>query len=146
MTPLKEGGFLIAKVHQLAGRIFAKKLKKYQLDQINPAQGRILFSLWQKDNVPINELAKMTSLGNSTLTSMLDRLETSGYIKRVPHGKDRRKIIVQRTEKESEMRDIYEKASQEMIDLFYAGFKQEEIEIFEKNLKRILNTLEHFQG
>jgi DNA-binding MarR family transcriptional regulator len=142
MTPLKEGGFLIAKIHQLSGRIFAKKLKKYQINQINPAQGRILFSLWQKDNISINELAAKTSLGNSTLTSMLDRLEMSGYIKRVPHRKDRRKIMIQRTEKETEMRDIYEKASREMTDLFYSGFKEEEIKTFEKNLKRILNTLE----
>ena len=103
MTSLKEGGFLIAKIHQLSGRIFAKKLKRYQINQINPAQGRILFSLWQKDNISINELANKTALGNSTLTSMLDRLERSGYIKRVPSRKDRRKILIQRTEKEIKM-------------------------------------------
>jgi DNA-binding MarR family transcriptional regulator len=99
----------------------------------------------KKDNISINELASKKALGNSTLTSMLDRLERSGYIKRVPSRKDRRQILIQRTEKEIKMRDIYAKASREMIDLFYTGFKEEEIEIFEKNLKRILNTLERFE-
>jgi DNA-binding MarR family transcriptional regulator len=90
--PLKQGGFLISKIHQLSGRIFAKKLKEHAIE-INPSQGRILFVLWQNDGISIRELAQKTALEKSTLTSMLDRLEEAGYLKRRPSPEDRRKLL-----------------------------------------------------
>jgi len=106
MKTQREGGFLIAKIHQIAGRIFTQKLKDYNIE-INPAQGRIMFMLWRNEGISINELAEKTSLGKSTLTSMLDRLEAAGFIKRVPSRIDRRKIIIERTEKDRSFQDLY---------------------------------------
>lgn len=61
MKRQRQGGFLITKIHQLAGRIFARKLREYHI-KINPAQGRIMFVLWQNDGISINELAQKTKL------------------------------------------------------------------------------------
>ncbi|MBI5526548.1 MAG: MarR family transcriptional regulator, partial [Deltaproteobacteria bacterium] len=107
MEKLSEGGLLLAKVHQLSGRRFAEKLRRFGLDQINPAQGRILFVLWQKDSIPISELARRTSLGKSTLTSMLDRIEKAGYIRRAASTDDRRVITVRRTMKDESFRRAF---------------------------------------
>jgi DNA-binding MarR family transcriptional regulator len=141
MKTQKEGGFLIAKIHQLSGRILARKLKEYHLDEINPAQGRILFVLWQKEGISIQELAKKTSLGKSTLTSMLDRLEKAGYLTRVPSREDRRKILIKLTQKDKKLQDVYLQVSREMAGLFYHGFSEKEIDEFEAYLRRILDTL-----
>jgi len=141
MRRSREGGYLIAKIHHLAGRIFARKLKKYNLEEINPGQGRILFALWKEDGISIQQLAEKTQLGKSTLTSMLDRLEESGYIKRVPSRDDRRKILIRLTEKDRALQGLYERVSEEMTKLFYRGFTSAEIEDFERNLERILENL-----
>ncbi len=141
MKRLRQGGFLIAKIHRAAGRVFSKKLKAYKLEAINPAQGRILFVLWEHDGVSIRELAKKTSLGKSTLTSMLDRLEEAGHLKRVPSEQDRRKSIIRLTEKDKRMRDIYHEVSAEMAGLFYRGFTAKEIDAFERALMRIHENL-----
>ncbi|MFX1515770.1 MAG: MarR family winged helix-turn-helix transcriptional regulator [Promethearchaeota archaeon] len=141
MQNLKAGGYLIAQVHQLGQRIFAKKLKKYQIVDINPAQGRILFALWKKDGLPIVELAKVTSLSKSTLTPMLDRLEEIGHLKRVDSKGDRRKKLIYLTEKNKQLQDIYYKVSLEMKELYYSGFTEKEIDQFEDYLKRILSNL-----
>jgi MarR family transcriptional regulator, organic hydroperoxide resistance regulator len=138
----REGGFLLSRIHQLSGRILARKLKEYQVDEINPAQGRILFALWREDNISIQELSKSTSLGKSTLTSMLDRLEEAGHICRVPSGADRRKVMIRLTEKNRRLRTIYDQVSAEMTELFYDGFTGDEIDRFEGYLRRILSTLE----
>ena len=138
--PQREGGFLIAKIHQVAGRIFAQKLKERQID-INPAQGRILFVLWQQDNIPIHELAQKTALGKSTLTSMLDRLETGGYLRRVPSPDDRRKIFIRRTDKDRALQNLYNQVSTEMTALFYEGLSEQEIDVFEDCLRRIFEHL-----
>lgn len=135
-----QGGFLIAKIHQLAGRIFNRKLKEAGIE-LNPAQGRIMFVLWQKDRIAINELARRTSLSNSTLTSMLDRLESSGYISRVKDHTDRRVMLIERTAKDKTFERKYTGVSQDMTRLFYKDFTKQEIEQLERQLKVILANL-----
>lgn len=138
---LRQGGFLISKIHQLAGRIFSKKLKQAQINEINPAQGRILFVLWENDGISINQLAQKTQLGKSTLTSMLYRLETDGLLTRSPSKNDRREILIHRTEKDKAFQDVYLQVSKEMTDLFYQGFTDQQITEFELALTQILNNL-----
>jgi DNA-binding MarR family transcriptional regulator len=140
MKDQREGGFLISKIHRLSGRIFAKKLKEHQIE-INPAQGRIMFVLWREDGISINALAKRTSLGKSTLTSMLDRLEAAGYVRRVRSVQDRRSILIERTEKDHAWQEVYVQVSQEMSALYYAGFSEDEIGELEGYLRRILDNL-----
>ena len=89
MKDQREGGFLIAKIHQITNRIFKQMLKEYGIKELNPGQGRILFALWQNDNISIRELSLKTQLTKSTLTTMLDRLENAGFLNR-KKGKDRR--------------------------------------------------------
>jgi DNA-binding MarR family transcriptional regulator len=141
MKTQRKGGFLIALIHHLSDRIFANIMKKSGIDEINPAQGRILFVLWNKDEIPISELARRTQLSKSTLTSMLDRLEKADYVIRVPSRKDRRIILVKRTEKDKSLENKYIQVSNEMTNLFYDGFTSEEIDDFENYLKRILDNL-----
>ena len=143
MKGIRQSGFMIAKIHQLAGRIFAKMLKEYDIS-INPAQGRIMFVLWQEDEIPIIELAKQTSLEKSTLTSMLDRLEEGGYITRVPSKKDRRKILIKRTEKDKAFQKLYMKVSQDMLQVTFKNFSEQEIDQFEKYLRRVFNNLSDY--
>jgi DNA-binding MarR family transcriptional regulator len=142
MKSQRQGGFLIAKIHQLGGRIFARILKENNIDEINPAQGRIMFVLWRNNDIPIAKLARQTSLGKSTLTSMLDRLEKSGYLRREPSPDDRREILIKRTKKDKAMQKTYVLVSQEMNKLFYAGFSDSEIDEFEGYLKRAFENLE----
>ncbi len=148
MKKMKEqyqAGFLMAKIRQVGGRISERILKKHNIE-INSAQGRIMFALWQNDGISINELAKKTQLKKSTLTSMLDRLERMGYIRRQRSKKDRRKILIKRTQKDRAMEKKYVEVSEEMTRLFYKGFSKSQIVHFEKDLERILNNLIEFEA
>lgn len=136
----------MAKIHYLAGRVLARKLKKYNLNDINPAQGRILFALWRNDGISIQELAKETALGKSTLTSMLDRLEQAGYLTREPSAKDRRAFFIKLTGKDKAQRDEYLRVSHEMTELYYRGFTEKEIIDFENYLSRILGNLTRIEN
>jgi DNA-binding MarR family transcriptional regulator len=136
----REAGFLISKIHQLSGRIFNRKLRGHDIE-INRAQGRIMFVLWKEDGIPIRELARRTSLQKSTLTSMLDRLEESGFIQRVPSREDRREILIERTRRDRAFQANYTRVSEDMTKLFYRGFSEVEIDEFEGYLRRILENL-----
>ena len=142
MKRQRSGGFLISKIHRLSGRIFTRLLKKYNLDEINRAQGRIMFPLWKEDGISINELSQKTALSKTSLTSMLDRLEKAGHIKRVHSKEDRRKILIYLTEKNRTLSNKYSEVSNEMSNLFYEGFDSEEMDEFENYLERILDNLQ----
>ena len=134
----------MAKIRQVAGRIFERMLKNYGIE-INSAQGRIMFALWQQDNISINKLAKRTQLKKSTLTSMLDRLEKMGYISRQRSKQDRRVILIKRTKKDRDLENKYVELSQEHAKFFYSGFSESQINRFEKDLEHILNNLMAFE-
>ena len=140
MKTVKQGGFLTAKIHQLSGRLLSRLLRDHQLD-INPAQGRILFVLWQKDGIPIHELEERTKLSKSTLSLMLDRLEAAGYVARVRPESNRRTVLIRLTVKDRGLRQKYLEISEEMNEVYYDGFTPDEIEEYEGYLNRILGNL-----
>jgi len=145
MKHQRQAGFLMAKIRQVAGRIFERMLNRYGIE-INSAQGRIMFALWQQDNISINELAKKTQLKKSTLTSMLDRLEGMGYVRRERSKKDRRKILIQRTSKDKNLEGEYVKLSHEHAKIFFRGFSEDRIDRIEEDLKQILNNLMEYES
>jgi DNA-binding MarR family transcriptional regulator len=135
------GGLLITQIKQVQNRVFDALLREYGIDGFNGAQGRILYVLWQEDNLPIVELSRRTALAKTTLTSMLDRMETSGFLLRSYDKADRRIIRIVLTDKAKALSSKYEEVSDEMIKLFYKDFTESEIEVFETFLKRILQNL-----
>ncbi|MFW9772037.1 MAG: MarR family winged helix-turn-helix transcriptional regulator [Candidatus Heimdallarchaeota archaeon] len=136
----RKGGFLISQIHQIAGRKFARKLKKHKI-KINPGQGRILFALWEKDGISIRDLTKRTSLGKSTISTMLKRMRDEGYLKiEHPPGNERTKLVYM-LQQSKEMESSFEKLAEEMNNIYYKGFTNDEIIEFEENLERILHNL-----
>jgi len=140
MKDQREGGFLITKIHQITNRIFNQMLKEYGIKELNPGQGRILFALWQSDNISIRELSLKTQLTKSTLTTMLDRLEKAGFLER-KKGKDRRIINVKLSEKSKNLQKKYLEVSKKMTEVFYGTLTEEEIDEFEDYLRRVLDNL-----
>lgn len=141
MVKKTDGGILITKIKQLQGRIFEKLLTAHGISEFNGAQGRILFVLWETDGIPISELARRTGLAKTTLTSMLDRMEQKELITRVYSPADRRTVKIRLTKKASKLQEHYEQVSDEMNQIFYRGFCDEEIFALEAGLRKVLANL-----
>lgn len=137
-----KGGYLISRIKQVGTRIFDRMLAQSGIDSFNGAQGRILYVLWQHDDISISHLSAKTSLANTTLTAMLDRMEKLGLIIRKPDPSDRRSRLIALTEKARSLQGDYANISQQMNERYYAGFMDEEIVIFEGYLQRVLSNLE----
>ena len=138
----RQGGFLITRIKQVGGRIFERILAQKNIDAFNGAQGRILYVLWHEDGTPISELSRETGLAMTTLTGMLDRMETSGLVRRDRGDTDRRKILIFLTERAKALKDDYDEVTKEIGDIYYKGFSEQEIRQFEAYLRRILENLE----
>jgi len=141
LKEFRRGGFLISKIHQLSQRIFSKILREYELDLFNPSQGRLIFLLLQKDNIPIHDLVEKTQLTKSTISSHLDNLERIDFVKKIPSEEDKRETFIILTEKALKLKQDYIDVSRNMTKLFYDGFSEEEINQFEGYLQRCLQNL-----
>lgn len=123
-------------------RVFQRLLQNCGVEEFNGPQGNILYVLWQKDKVPIVEIAAKTGLAKNTLTVMLDRMEENGLVFRKQSADDRRKTLVCLTEKAYELERDYNLVSQQMNDLFFQNLSEKDIEELEKYLDIILGNLQ----
>lgn len=137
-------GFLISQIKQVQNRIFQRLLTESGVEEFNGPQGRILYVLWQEDNVPIARLVQQTGLAKSTLTGMLARMEDSGLVTRENSSADKRQVIICLTEKARRLQDKYEEVSEEMNQLFYRGMAQEDADILDGLLGQVLANLQKF--
>lgn len=133
-----QAGFLITQIKQIGGRVFDKILQKENIREFNGAQGKILYVLWQHNSISIIELSKLTGLANTTLTSMLDRMEAAELLHRLPDPKDRRKNLITLTEKAEQLKESYDKVSLKMHEVYFKNFSTEEIIEFQNYLHRVL--------
>ena len=136
-----KGGFLISQIKQVQGRIFDKLLQDAGIAEFNGAQGRILYVLWQEDDLPIVELSHRTGLAKTTLTSMLDRMEAQGHLARCFDPRDRRQIRIRLTANARALETKYQDVSDEMSRIFYQDFTDEEIRALDNALEKVLNNL-----
>ena len=100
-------GIQITLIKQHLGRLLDKMLTEQGIHEFNGPQGRILYVLWNHDFISIQELAKGTGLANTTLTSMLDRMEQKQLIRRTADINDRRKYLIALTPKARSLEKKY---------------------------------------
>ena len=117
-------GDYIAQIRLIGGRVFEKLLAASGTDAFNGPQGKILDALW-----------------HSTLTSMLDRMESAGLAERRRSKEDRRVIQVFPGPKALACREQYAALSEKMTEIYFQGFTEEEIEAFEGYLLRVLENV-----
>ena len=135
-----EGGTLISQIHQVCQRIWHAVLSRNGLEDLAGARGRVIFALWNEDNIPIKNLVEKTSLDKATLTGIIDRLERDGYVKRIPSPGDKRSTLISRTGKDEIFKSKIPEVSDQQNKLFYKGFSVKETKDFENYLKRILQN------
>jgi DNA-binding MarR family transcriptional regulator len=102
--------------------------------QITLVQAGILFLLNEEAGRPMSELSRLLSLDNSTVTGLVDRLETSGFVQRKANSKDRRvsliNITAQGVEEVNKAKTTINRVNEEIK----TDFSKREIESFRKVL------------
>lgn len=69
------------------------------------AQSFILFALLEKDGCTLTEIGNRAQIDNSSLTTMVDKLEKEGLVERRLYAQDRRVVTLYLTEKGRELAD-----------------------------------------
>ena len=134
-------GMQITLCKQYIGRMLERLLADNGIGEFNGPQGRILHVLWGGDGISLQELANGTGLANTTLTSMIDRMEGLGLVRRLSAPGDRRKTLIALTEKARSLKDAYDTVSARATEIIYQGFSEEERSSLENTLDRVIANL-----
>ncbi len=67
----------------------------------------VLLVLWEKDGIPVGEICERLMLDNGTLSPLLKKMQTAGFIEKKRSEKDDRVVVITLTK---EGRELQEKA------------------------------------
>lgn len=76
----------------------------------------VLLSFTQRGSLPLGKMGERLQVHPTSVTPIVDRLESAGLVRRVPHPDDRRAVLAEITDSG---RDLVEEAT---ADLLAAGF------------------------
>ena len=137
------GGYQALQIRLLNGRIFQKLLSNEPDAQYRSEQGKILTILWKQELgcATATDIALATGLANNTLTSMVKKLEEQGLVTIQPCTQDKRKKYISLTDLGWAQKEIGDRVSKELGEIFYQGFSDQEIREFEAYQERIISNL-----
>jgi len=86
----------------------SRQITMYLEDQtrglgVSPLEGHVLTYLRKYAPAPVGELVRVFGVKQSTFTSLLDRLERDGLLRREPNPADRRSFLIHLTERGREL-------------------------------------------
>jgi len=82
---------LLAQAHELVASEFHVVVAQHG---IGPSEWRVLATLASGEPTSIGRLARIIVMKQPTVTKLLDRMEATGHVQRVPHAGDRRITLV----------------------------------------------------
>jgi DNA-binding MarR family transcriptional regulator len=138
----KQGGYQALQIRLLSGRLFQKLLSKEPDAQYRSEQGKILTILWKQELgcATATDIALATGLANNTLT-MVKKLAEQGLVTIQPCTQDKRKKYISLTDLGWAQKEIGDRVSKELGEIFYQGFSDQEIRKFEAYQERIIENL-----
>ena len=83
-------GFLLSRATWAMNNFVNRMLRESELTDISVAYFAVLHALWENDGMSISDLGEKAQLEKSTMTSLIDRMEGAGLLRREDHPTDRR--------------------------------------------------------
>jgi DNA-binding MarR family transcriptional regulator len=129
---------IVGSILEKANAFLGCCMKEKGIKDLLPAHGSILKALFVNNGkLRMNELAGLTGRSKSTVSELVSKLETAGYVARKSCDRDRRVNYVSLTPKSMAMEKDFNDISQQLIDRFSRGFSEDELEFLAKLLIRV---------
>lgn len=123
VQPERSVGFLITDVSHLLRRSFNRRAQALGLSQ---AQWRALAHLWRTEGLKQSELAERLEIQPITLTRLIDRMETAGWVERRPDPADRRAVRLYLTPQAQPVLAEMQQAAAALLDEALRGLSAEQ--------------------
>jgi len=125
-------GLLFNDIARFRGIMFDQMLAD---DGLTHVQAFVINHLYNKDGQTQTELSERMDVGTVTVSGLVDRLETHGWVERRIDEKDRRAKRIWLTSKVSGIRQKMFDGIDQVNDVAFEGLSEEDVEHFVRMLK-----------
>ncbi|WP_042276617.1 MarR family winged helix-turn-helix transcriptional regulator [[Clostridium] dakarense] len=122
-------------------KFIENKLKISGLNDLVPTHGNILTALYESNGkLTMKEIAKKIGKDKSTVTSLVNRLISLGYIEKEKCDKDKRVTYIKLTDKARSIEGKFNNISSQVKETAYNNFTEDEKKEFLRLLKKLSNN------
>jgi len=132
---------LISHIREKANRFIIREMSLRQMEGLVTSHGDILVALFNHTTLPMTELARIINKEKPTVTVLVDKLVSMGYVKKTKDTGDNRITLVSLTLKGQALKPDFEDISRILLDNVYRGITEDEKEVLIQILVKINNNL-----
>ncbi|WP_373599942.1 MarR family winged helix-turn-helix transcriptional regulator [Paraclostridium bifermentans] len=119
-------------------KFIENRLKSNELNDLIPTHGNILTALYESDGrLTMKEIAKKIGKDKSTVTALVNKLISLGYIKKDKCDIDKRVTYISLTDKAIDIKDKFDFISSQVKETAYKDFTEEEKKEFLRLLRKL---------
>jgi DNA-binding MarR family transcriptional regulator len=108
------------------------------------SRATVLSEICHRGPVTAHEIAKTLNAAPRSITTLIDALEETGFVKRKKHPADRRATLVHLTTKGRNVASRMKEEAQLLAQEFFGHSSAEELGVFIGALDRVIDRLRHF--
>jgi len=135
-------GFLLSRATWAMNNAVNRLLRENGHADISVAFFAVLQALWENDRMSITDLGEKAQLEKSTMTSLIDRMEGVGLVRREDHPTDRRAYQICLTARGKELEQSLDEVVSRVYKHLTRGIAEEDLQKSIKVCKRLIQNAE----
>ena len=132
---------LTGKISSTINRALLRAFSQEEL-HITTEQWSVLSCLWKEDRVTQSDLCDLTRKDKPSMTRLIDNLQRSKIVVRVPHATDRRVNLIHLTQYGASLREKVGAVVQSVVDKALENISESEVTVARTVLKQIIANLD----
>ena len=131
----------ISKCKELINQYIITALEEHGVVGIVTSHGEIILSLMRRDCLTMSELAALIHKDPSTVTTLVKKLHTFGYVTLTKCDNDKRSVRVSLTDKGKALESAFMQISNDLRMQMYKGVNADDKQVFKQVLQEIMQNL-----
>ena len=133
-------GFLLSRATWAMNNFVNRMLREKNLGDISVAYFAVLQALWENDGLSISDLGERAQLEKSTMTSLIDRMEGAGLVRREDHPTDRRAYRICLTARGKELEEKLDQVVSQVYKDLTRGIPERDLQKSIEVCKRVIEN------
>lgn len=137
---------LTARLSAQSHQFLLAHLKAAGFPDIAPCHGDVFAVLFHEDGLGLMELARRSGRSKSTVSVMVRRLTSLGYLEKTTDLRDPRAVCIRLSQKGRQLRPVFDAISEVMQQTLATHFTPEELKTFEALLRKGSRNFENLSA
>ena len=132
---------LASRISEKSHRLIVRELEARGIEGIVPSHGGILGNLFTGEKYTMKDLAEKIHRTKPTVTVLIDKLVSLGYVIKEKSREDSRVTFIRLTEKGLKLKPVFMEVSEIVNAIVYKDLSEEEANSVEATLEKIRQNL-----